>query len=69
MKQELNSKTVGIVIAVLVVVVVVAGVLFFKDAFTPAPTVKPKPWAPRWGANAGGSQASPGAPQNGAGAQ
>ena len=56
MKQALDTKTTGIIVGVLIAALVLAGFLYFKDSFTPQPTVTPKPWAPpgAWSGAQGG---------------
>jgi hypothetical protein len=46
MKQELDIKTAGIAIAVVVAALGIGAVLYFRGSFESTPTVTPKPWSP-----------------------
>jgi len=67
MKQQLSPKAIAAAIAGVAVLLLVGAFLVFKDSFAPAPTIKPKPWAPsaRWGAGGAGAPGQPGAPPPG----
>lgn len=71
MVEKLGPKGPVLIVVVALLAVAAVATMYFKDSFTPQPTIEAKPWKPSWTpptAAGGAGATAPGAPRNGPGA-